>query len=107
MRLTPFQRKLLERYQSYRESPPTLWKLIAFALPNHFWLLVFLSLLAVILYLYAFESVFLIWWIMGVGIGAISRDIGHFRAVLRLWPVISQVLDYQKIDEALEQPLDS
>ena len=99
MPLTALQRTVLERYQSFRESPPTLWRLISLASSNLALLFIVVSVGSIFLYLNASESAS--WLVAGIGVGCFLRDFGSFRAGVRIWPVISRVLDWQKLDDLL------
>lgn len=99
MPLTALQRSVLERYRSFRESPPTLWRLMALSSRNLAILFIVVSVGSIFLYLEASESAS--WLIAGFGVGAFLRDFGSFRTGVRIWPVIARVLDWQKIDDLL------
>lgn len=42
------------------------------------------------------------WFCAGLGFGTILRDFGWHRNTTRVWPVMSHVIDWQKIDNLLE-----
>ena len=99
MPLTALQRTVLERYLTYRESPPTIWRMMALASRNHAILFILISLGSIFLYSGVSESAGLFY--AGMGAGAILRDFGSFRTVIRIWPVVKRVLDWQNIDDLL------
>jgi len=39
---------------------------------------------------------------VGLFIGAILRDIGHYRVSLRMWPVNREIFDWKKVSELIE-----
>ena len=102
MPLTTLQRTVLERYRTFRESPPTIWRLMALASRNHAILFILISLGSIFFYLEASESAGLFY--AGIGVGVILRDFGSFRTVIRIWPALARVLDWQKIDDLLSGP---
>ena len=99
MPLTALQRTVLASYRTFRESPLTVWRLMAFSSQSHAILFIVFSLGSIILYLEVSESA--AWVFAGGGLGAIARDLAHFRMRVRIWPVVKRVLDWQKIDDLL------
>ena len=71
MPLTALQRTVLERYRTFRVSPPTLWRMMALASRNHAILFILVSLGSIYLYLDASESAG--WFIAGIGVIRLSR----------------------------------
>ncbi len=100
MSLTPLLRSTLRYYQGYRDKPPTLWSLWEQSSKNHAILFMVVSLGSIYLYLDVSRAVGL--FFAGIGVGAILRDIGRFRAFARIWPVLAQILDWKKIDDLLD-----
>ena len=99
MPLTPLQRKFLVNHQLFRDQPPTVWRQWALASRSHAILFIIFSLGSIFLYLEVAPSAG--YFYAGIGIGAVLRDIGRFRAVARIWPALSQVLNWQLIDDLL------
>ncbi len=99
MPLTALQRTVLERYRTFRVSPPTLWRMMALASRNHAILSIIFSLGSI--YLYLDESESFAGFVAGLGVGAILRDIGSFRKGIQIWPILTRVFDWQKIDDLL------
>ncbi len=99
MPLTALQRTVLERYRTFRESPPTVWRLMALAFRNY--ALLFIGVTLGCISLYMVESVSAGWFLAGIGAGAVLRDFGSSRLAVRIWPTIACVLDWQKIDDLL------
>ncbi len=99
MPLTALHRTVLESYRTFRESPLTVWRLMALASKSHAILFIIFSLLSIIWYLKVSESE--AWLFAGIGAGCILRDVAHFRMRVRVWPVLTRVVDWQKIDDLL------
>ncbi len=99
MKLTALQRKTLEQYRGFHDAPPTVGGLVALAAGRHL-LLVLLFGIGVVMVL-AVEIPSAAFILVGMVIGAISRDWGTFRRFVRVWPVLSNVLDWARIDGML------
>lgn len=100
MALTPAQRKILESYQLFRDTPPSVWRQWQIVSRSHAMLMILVALASIILYLEVSPSAGC--YLAGFGIGAVVRDFGWFRATARVWPVLSQVVHWQKVDDLLE-----
>ena len=101
MALTKIQRIVLQRYQGYRQQPPTLlglfrqsWQVEA--------ILVVASVL-VIWFAYSSHQFWAAYLVAGLLVGALARDVGSFRRFLQAWPALSQFLDWQRVEQALSQ----
>jgi len=70
---------------------------------GHLILIVYFTFLASIAFVAGIPAVGFV--SIGVGIGVLSRDLGLFRRFVQVWPVLSQVFNWQKIDELLASPL--
>ena len=99
MPLTALQRTVLESYRTFLESPLTIWRMIVHSSKYNAILFIFFSLMSIISYLEVSESAGFL--VAGMGAGAILRDLAHYRQRVRIWPVVKQVLDWQKIDDLL------
>ena len=99
MQLTKSQRRNLELYVTYRSTPPTFWQLFRQNLPRF----AFMALLVVLLYVFAptggTEWLALI--VTGLFLGVLARDIVRFWQFVRMWPVLADVLDWQRIGRLL------
>ncbi len=89
------QRQLVNFYLTFKERNPTMLGLFRFNLRGY------LLLLGIAVPLIAIE-----WWITGwtVGalfisflLGAFFRDIGLHRRTCRVWPVVRDLLDWNKV----------
>ena len=100
MQLTKLQRLVLISYRSYRQMPPrvltlmaSMWKadLILFAAIAGFaWMCFHLGAPQWGLFM------------MGMGVGAKSRDFGIFRIFVKIWPALAAALDWGKIDALID-----
>ncbi len=101
MPLTALQRTAFESYRTFRESPPTFWRLMAHASRGFAIVFIIFSLGSILLlYLEVSESAG--WFYAGLGVGLIWSNIKYFRFTVRIWPVLARVLDWQKIDDLLD-----
>lgn len=39
--------------------------------------------------------------VIGIAIGALSRDFGRFHQTVKLWPALDEVIDWNKVDDLL------
>jgi len=101
MFLTREVRKTLEEYRRRRDSPPSVCSMMAAAFPHHLVMLVVFSAAAYL----AFEQEIPVvpGIVIGIAVGAVSRDIGYYRRIARLWPTLSQVIAWNKLDEYLAE----
>src|SRR5262245_42896491 len=95
MHLTTYQRRNLERLRdSHRAGGPTWAKNLA-AYRNH-WMI-------------SVSWVAVMWWlvpqgwplIVGLSIGALSKDISYIRSLRAQWPAMAEVIDWEKVDKLL------
>jgi len=101
MALTKIQRIVLQRYQGYRQQPPTLLGLFRQSWQVEAILIVASALVIWFAYnSYVFWAVYLV---AGLLVGALARDVGSFRRFLQVWPALSQVLDWQRVEQELSQ----
>lgn len=106
--ITPFQRKSLVAYLEYRESPPTIMRLVAKTWWYWFLLLPFASFvlllgLAVNIGLnedYNFLPLIIV-FIAGFLFGKASYLLSIFRQFINLWPALRDVLDWNRVEEKL------
>ena len=99
MRLTRFQRKTLENYRRFHDTPPSFGRMIMLAWRGLALLIVYFMFLTFISFYAEISSVGFI--CIGMCVGALSRDLGLFRRYVELWPVLSQVFNWPKINELL------
>ncbi len=101
MRLTSLQRRTLEFYREFHASPPTLGRLFARSFVRHFIIMLLFFVPAALNY-FMTKDLLLAGLALGMGLGVILRDVSHFRITIQVWPAVSQVVDWKKIDECLE-----
>lgn len=100
MKLTLLQRKILERYRQFRDQPPTLGRLVTLSLVNHI-LLIMVCGAAIACFAVVIADVSGMIFFVGLGMGAICRDIGLFRRTALAWPALHAIIDWKKLDEIL------
>jgi hypothetical protein len=100
MKLTKIQRKTLQFLLLFFPIKPTIGRQLRF---NWFAWLPLLALCAIGC-IFAFTSGLssLGWWVIGMAVGAFSRDIGRFRLFVRVWPVYKEIINWQRVTELLE-----
>ena len=100
MQLSRLQRRVLESYQEFHGEPPTIGKLISRSLVAHIAMLMGIgALLAIAL---AADLKYVAAGIAGAVIGVLSRDLCIFMRSVRIWPVLESVIDWEKVDELLD-----
>jgi len=95
--MTPLQRRNLQLYLRFREHSPTVSALLWANRRNYLILLSALGGLGGFFYLAVggvSASFFAVAFVISV-----LRDIGHYRRSIDIWPVLRQVLDWNKIDQ--------
>jgi len=100
MKLTKLQNKTLQQLHSFRSKPPTVGRQLSL---NWFaWLaLLFVVVLGCLVFLMpGFETVGWLW--IGIAVGAFLRDIGRFRATVRVWPIYQEIINWPKVAELLD-----
>ena len=94
--MTRLQLRNLQVYLQYRERPMTVVGL--------FWANRRIYLLLVIIFGVAAGLFYSVggWWLAGYALVALActllRDLGYYRRSARIWPVVKDVLDWQKIE---------
>jgi len=97
--ITPFQKKLLEQYQSFQHQPPSVRSLIALSARGHILMIVVFVSAAVLCFSVAIASVG--FGLIGMLVGAVCRDLGQFLKLTRAWPVLSKVINWQSLNALL------
>jgi len=96
MQLTKAQRRNLELYASYQKAPPTFWQLFKLNLWRYLVMAVLLVLLFGLSKVTGTEWLALI--TLGLFLGALMRDLARFRQFVHIWPAISAVLDWERLN---------
>ncbi len=100
MKLTKLQKKTLQYFESFSTETPTVIRQMRF---NWFaWLpLLIIGVLGLLLlFTPGFECAGWLW--IGLVAGAVFRDIGRFRGIVRVWPVYREIIDWQRVKELLK-----
>ena len=103
MALTKLQKIVLQRYQAYRLQPPTFLGLLQQAWEVEVSLIILCGI--VVWYAYSSHMYAAAYFIGGLLVGALARDVATFRRVLQIWPALSQVLDWQRVEQVIKQEL--
>ena len=106
MHLTKLQRHALQVYRWYHQHPPTLqFYLIAMMWRSSY--LIYLGIVGLaVLLLFISRATAMGGWVyllLGVIIGIFIRALLSHHQVIRLWPVLDSIIDWDKV-EALLQP---
>jgi hypothetical protein len=109
MQLSTFQRRALEVYRWYRQHPPA-WQFYLIAVLRRSSYLIYLGIFGVALLLLLIGRTAAIggwvYLLLGVIIGIIVRALLAYQQTIRLWPVLTVIIDWDKVD-ALLQPQSS
>ena len=100
MKLSRLQRKVLSNYQIFHASPPTIAKLMSMSIVAHIAMLMCIGT-ALALAIAANEK-YMAAAIAGSVVGALSRDLGVFIRIVRVWPVLNSIIDWNKVDSLLD-----
>jgi len=99
MKLTKLQLKLLKFYAKYQTEPLTLFKIMrAFRLA---WLLLLLP--PAFGYYYIRVGLPALGWVfIGTTIGAFLRDVNRILSLFRTWPVVHEIINWERLRELLQ-----
>ena len=101
MKLTKEQKKNLELYLLYRDSPPTIWQLLKMNLWRYLLFAVLVGLLYLLAPVAGTESIPLL--ATGLFLGVLGRDVGYFLRFIRVWPATAIVLDWARVEKLLSE----
>lgn len=101
MQLSKAQRHNLELYAIYHLKPPAFWQLFRSNLARYLVIAALLMLIFLLAPITGTEWLALI--LTGVFLGALVRDISRFLQFVRMWPAISAVIDWERLDELLSK----
>ena len=105
MPLTTFQRRALEVYRWYHLHPPA-WQFYVSAMLRRSAYQIYLAIAAIALLLLLTSRITTIGaWIylfLGVIIGLILRGLLAYHQTIRLWPVLTSIIDWDKVDTLLD-----
>lgn len=103
MKLTKLQFKILRFYAKFETEPLTLFKIVSvFRLT---WLL--LLLVPALGWWYIWAGLPALGWVfIGAGIGAFLRDVNRILSLFRTWPVLHQIINWERLRELLQNTAD-
>lgn len=107
MQLTPLQRRALATYHWYHTHRPTTQATLVALLwqaSGIFWLSV--VGMAILVLLASRGGALQIWAVLliGVAVGLLARTAIYYVQTIRLWPMLEQIIDWQAVEQLLEQP---
>ena len=101
MALTKWQIKLLSFYQRHRTETPTIFAIIRRFLPS--WTLITLMTFVASVLSVAQGWSHVSWLLVGLWFGVFCRDVGSIRGFFRSWPVWQRIIDWDRVDQLLDQ----
>lgn len=98
MKFSKLETNYLKRLASMQEDAgPTFLRMARLSLPSWLLLIIFVSLGTVCLEKLGLGSWGLL--LIGLGAGAILRDVGWFRKSLRLWPLQKEIFNWPRVKQ--------
>jgi hypothetical protein len=94
MQLTRLERRNLDAMVYLCTGKPTLWRVLMFR--PLCWLPYLLLVVFGIGYCWVDQSVGLL--VLGMMVGAIATTIGRARVTLRVWPMMKEVINWEKVE---------
>jgi len=106
MHPTNLQRKALGQYRAYHDNAPTLGNVLGRASRRYLALLIVALVTVIFITLESDWSTALPGAALlgGLIAGVALRDFGNARILIKIWPALVQVMDWQQIDRLLGQP---
>jgi hypothetical protein len=101
MAISKLQRRSLQMYVRFHDTPPTLTTLMRRSLPRVALIAALCSLGATLYYWMDFVQG--VGFMLGVFVGVLTMVVGQGRVFLKLWPVFSQVMDWARIQALLAE----
>jgi hypothetical protein len=99
MDLTPAQLDVLQTYRAWRRTPPALGSLFARNLPRFAMLAILCLITSFGFYLTGYAQGGLA--MLGVWSGVVLSETRRMRDVLAIWPVLSSILDWSRVERAI------
>jgi hypothetical protein len=96
---TPFHKKVLTQYQSFHASPPSLGSLIALSARGHILMAVVVIAASILCFNIGITPIGYV--MIGMLVGAVSRDMGHFRKLSKGWPLLDRIIDWATVNTLL------
>jgi hypothetical protein len=100
-KLTYYQRKSLEFYVAHKDKQVTLISMFIFNIKIYAWIGV-LSL-AITLFYYFVGGLQAAFIVGALFVGVFLRDIGTFRKSIRNWPLLQEIIDWDKATMLMEE----
>ncbi len=100
MTLTKIQLKLLKNYERYHADSLTVSGIIRTCLLS--WLLLLVSAAIGFWATTAVGVPAAGWLVVGMCAGAFLRDIGRFQVLFRTWPVLREVISWERVRELIQ-----
>ena len=97
--MSALQTTVLRAYVDYREKPPSLGRFLAKPRPS-FLIVMLLFASSSVLGFLADQPVYA-YGRLGIIIGVLLANVSHWRPFQELWPILSAVLDWDKVEAAL------
>lgn len=101
MKLSQHHRRVLLIYQEYRRSGVSVATMYRYAWKSLAFLFAYILLVAIVMLVMGLPWVAAL--IGGMALGALFRDVAYIRQAFRLWPLLSQIINWDRITELLEQ----
>ena len=95
--LTQVQVRTLGLYLHFRTVNPTILRLFGYNTKLYLILLVLSSIVTALVWFFVQSAVGCLF--ITFILGAIVRDIGHFRRTVRNWPLVREITDWEKAEE--------
>ena len=104
MKLNKRQVAYLQRAIKFRDNPPTLRDVLFSGLWKYLYMLALCGGLSILLY--QFGYIVLSAFVVGYFVGVIYRDLQWVNVTNKLWPVSSEVTNWQRVEEILAQNIE-
>jgi len=98
---TNLQNRNLELYAKYRNDRPCLRNLIAFNRARYYPIFVIMAIGVIFLVLPDFHIFGII--IISMTAGVLIRDLGFFRHTVLIWPLVQEIIDWNKVDQLINK----
>jgi len=103
--LTKLQRTYLLAIDRHHRQGAGFFRAVRRAVPNWILILVFIAAESVIFMAIDRDLFPVVFFLAGMFIGIVTRDVGNVRKFLKIWPAQDRVTDWRTVDELLESPL--
>ena len=101
-----YDRRVLLIYLSMRDKPPTYLRLFARMIPSYLILcsVPILAFMGVMVLRSTIWVIPLLAGVLFVGflLGVLTRDLGIFRRTILIWPVLSDIINWERVEQLLD-----